>query len=164
MVDILSYSRRCKYFLFIIFMIHIVSLISNCSHVILCDNKVTHRWTQPFLVKSIVQHILHYNGWGLSYLKAKLKSDIDFDLFRLCFSLCRCCFPCVDCTVVWLYTWAGRGWVAQCSVYREGSLTEAGGAWCSQCIALYSSLVSISEMVHNNITIVTESLLTYISL
>ena len=50
------------------------------------------------------------------------------------------------------------------SVYREGSLTEAGGAWCSQCIALYSSLGSISEMVHNNITIVTESLLTYISL
>ena len=50
------------------------------------------------------------------------------------------------------------------SVYREGSLTEAGGAWCSQCIALYTSRVSISEMVHHVITGVTESLLTCISL
>ena len=35
-------------------------------------------------------------------------------------------FPyCVDCTVVSLYTWVGRGWVAQYTE-REGSLTEAG--------------------------------------
>lgn len=78
--------------------------------------------------------------------------------------MCLSSFPCVDCTVVCSLTLhLGRAGLGG-SVYREGSLTEAGGAWCSQCIALYSSLVSISEMVHNNITIVTESLLTYISL